>query len=165
MCVRYFLNCCKHAGSDFKRNNGRRLWCLNLCRRHLEIAKKLLHKILRSRQDVQSILDHTEKWLKRQRMRTLRKNSPGQVEWNGVSIKYQPEIDDLQYWLVQKQETTDKRRPPLSLMYTFVGKKSDRRRRTYRREYHTTFYSTTVSGLNTTSTCRRFRGTGTVGPS
>ncbi len=35
--------------------------------------KKLLNKILRPCQEVQSILDCTEKWLKRHRMRTLRK--------------------------------------------------------------------------------------------
>jgi hypothetical protein len=65
--------------------NGILFLCLNLCIRHLETATKLLNKILQPRQDVQSILGRTEKWLKRHRMRTLRKNSPGQVEWNGGS--------------------------------------------------------------------------------
>ena len=85
MCVQYCLKCCKHAGSDFKRNN--RIWflCLYLCIRHLKTARDLLNKILPPRQEVQSILNCTEKWLKRHGMRTLRKNSPGQVEWNGGS--------------------------------------------------------------------------------
>jgi hypothetical protein len=39
--VRYCLNCCKHAGSNFKRNNGRQLYCFHLCIRHLTTAKNL----------------------------------------------------------------------------------------------------------------------------
>ena len=88
VCVRYCLNCCKHAGSDFYRNNGKQVYCFNLCIRHLETAKKLLNKILRPCQDVKIILDRSEKWLKRHQMRILRTNSPGQVEWKGGSTRY-----------------------------------------------------------------------------
>ena len=45
--------------------------------------EKLINKILQPRQEVQSILYCTEKWLKWHWMRSIRKNSPGQVEWNG----------------------------------------------------------------------------------
>ncbi len=55
--------------------------------RHLETAKKLLNKILRPCQDVQSILDLTEKWLKRHRMRTLRKIHLD--KWNGTEVVQQ----------------------------------------------------------------------------
>ena len=67
------------------KNNAWRLYLFSSMNKTSQTSKKLLSKIHRPRQDVQSILDCTRKWPKRHRMRTLRKKSPGQVEWNGGS--------------------------------------------------------------------------------
>ncbi len=63
--------------------------------RHVKTAKKLLNRILRPRQEVQSILD----W-----MRTLRKNSPGQVEWNGGSSQHASFQQDWIHSAIKFQE-------------------------------------------------------------
>ena len=75
-----------------------------------KIRKKLLNKIHRPRQDVQDILlDRTQKWPKRHRMRTLRKKPPG--KWNRMEVVHgyvggqghRPTRAFDTWWHVQKQ--------------------------------------------------------------